>query len=268
MMDSFWSSKLTGTSLVLLLLNSSFDLDGIASMIANSIHENDYRVYLFILTGVAVVVTSSIDLSEQLAGNGIQGKVADSVEDDVKKDDKKLQIAETKRKEVEEMELALIDYRRVCAERENTLGKNHPNTATQYNNIGALLDKLGDVDGALKEFIKARDAFETSCGRGHPLTATAYNNIGGILRKQGHLEGALTEYFKVLSVQEKVLGKYHKETAQTLNNIGVIQFKLGDSGALKIFEKSLKIYTEILGPNHPKTEQTKQAIAFTLKGAD
>lgn len=264
-MDSFWSSKLTGMSLVLLLLNSSFDLDAIASMIANSIHDNDYRVYLFILTGVAVVVASFIYLSEQLAGKGNQGKVEDSVEDDVKKDDK---IAETKRKEVEEMELALIDYRQVCVERENTLGKDHPNTATQYNNIGALLDKLGDVDGALEEFKKARDSFETSYGRSHPLTATAYSNIGGILRKQGKLEGALTEYFKVLSVQEKVLGKYHKETAQTLNNIGVIQFKLGDSGASKYFEKSLKIYTEILGPNHPKTEQTKQAIAFTLKGAD
>jgi len=247
-------------SLVLLPFISSSDFDGISSMIARSIHTNK-DLHIYISLGIALLVAILTDLFYHLVEYE-KGKI--DAPEEVKGGDKK-DVQKANLKQIEEMKLALIDYRKVCKEREESLGKDHPNTATQYNNIGALLDKLGDIDGALKEFSKARDSFENSCGRGHPLTATAYNNIAGILRKQGNLEGALTEYFKVLSVQEKVLGKYCKETAQTLNNIGVIQFKLGDKGALKNFEKSLKIYTEILGSKHPKTEQTKQAFAFAKR---
>ena len=250
-MDSFWSSPLTGLSLVALVFISSSDFDGISSMVAHSLHEGDYRVYLF-LSAFLVPVASFIILitpaSEKLESVDSNEPTEPEVD--------------PKDKEIHELKLALGDYRRVCAERERTLGKDHPNTATQYNNIGAILDKLGDVDGALTEFCKARDIFEKSCGRGHPTTATTYNNIGRLLRIKGNRRGALSEYFKVLRVQEKVLGKYHKETAQTYNHIGVLQYELGDSEALDNFHSALKILTELLPPDHPNIEKTKQAIAL------
>lgn len=251
-MDSFWSSPLTGLSLVALVFISSSDFDGISSIIARSLHEGDYRVYLFLLSAFLVPVINFMIIIMPSSEKVVK---VESEEPTKPKEDPKA-------KEIHELTLALEDYRKVCAERERTLGKDHPNTATQYNNIGAILDKLGDVDGALTEFYKARDVFEKSCGRGHPTTATTYNNIGRLLRKKGNRRGALSEYFKVLRVQEKVLGKYHNETAQTYNHIGVLQYELGDSEALDNFHSALKILTELLPPDHPNIEKTKQAIAL------
>ena len=44
---------------------------------------------------------------------------------------------------------ALVEYRKALLIQESTLGMNHPDTATSYNNIGVALHMKGDYDGAL-----------------------------------------------------------------------------------------------------------------------
>ena len=83
---------------------------------------------------------------------------------------------------------------------ESVLGVNHPDTATSYSNIGALLREKGDLDGALQEHQKALKIRESVLGVNHPDTATSYNNIGALQQDKGDLDGALQHYQKALKI--------------------------------------------------------------------
>ena len=45
---------------------------------------------------------------------------------------------------------ALEMYQKCLAIQEKSLGKDHPSTATTYNNIGIMMKANGDTDGALE----------------------------------------------------------------------------------------------------------------------
>jgi Flp pilus assembly protein TadD len=65
--------------------------------------------------------------------------------------------------------------------------------ATSYNNIGAVLDSQGDLEGALVEYQKALE-IRKRLAPDSLTVATSYNNVGLVLYSQGDLEGALVEY--------------------------------------------------------------------------
>ncbi|MCL2573383.1 MAG: tetratricopeptide repeat protein [Defluviitaleaceae bacterium] len=68
--------------------------------------------------------------------------------------------------------------------REKTLGKEHPSTATTYNNIASVYDNQGDHTKALEWYNKASGIFEKMLGEKHPFTITTRNNIDITTKKQ------------------------------------------------------------------------------------
>lgn len=133
-------------------------------------------------------------------------------------------------------------------------GKNHSETATLYNNIGAVYDSKGDYDTALEKYNKALDIRKQVLGDNHPSTATSYNNIGAVYHRKGDYDTSLEYYNKALDIYLQVLGENHSDTATSYNNIGLVYHCKGDyDTALEYYNKALDIKKQVLGENHPDT---------------
>ena len=157
---------------------------------------------------------------------------------------------------------SLTWYKKSLDIRENVLGKDHPDTAATYNNIGLVYCNKGDYDKALEYYGKALDIFENVLGKDHPNTAATYNNIAEVYCNKGDYDEALEYYGKALDTQEKVLGKNHPSTATTYNNIATVYHNKGDyDKALEYFGKALDIRENVLGKDHPSTATTYNNIA-------
>ncbi|MDR0917942.1 MAG: tetratricopeptide repeat protein, partial [Oscillospiraceae bacterium] len=146
---------------------------------------------------------------------------------------------------------------------ENLFGKNHPDMAISYNNIGSVYLYIAHYQKALKYFFKSLEIREKILGKEHPDTAMSYDNIGTIYNYKGEYEIALEYWFKALEIREKVVGKDHPNTATSYNNIGLIYNNKGKyDKALEYYEKALKIREKVLGKEH-----SDMAISYNNIGA-
>ena len=96
-----------------------------------------------------------------------------------------------------------------------TLGEEHRETATAYNNIAGVYRARGDYASALEWYQKALRIRERVLGTDHPDTAATYHNIGTNYCEQGDYKTALQWLEKALAVRLKVLGKKHPLTKST-----------------------------------------------------
>ncbi len=118
---------------------------------------------------------------------------------------------------------AIEVWNRVINLREELYGKDHPDTATSYNNIGSVYYNQGDYDSALDHYFKDLAISEKVLGKDHPDTATSYNNIGLVYYYKGDCNTMLEYCFKALAVFEKVLGEDHPDTKQTVEKITFVK---------------------------------------------
>ncbi|NLL53751.1 MAG: tetratricopeptide repeat protein, partial [Clostridiales bacterium] len=157
---------------------------------------------------------------------------------------------------------ALVWYQKALAINIKTLGPEHPDTATSYNNIARIYDSQGKYEEALVWYQKALAIYEKTLGLDHPNTATTYNNIAVIYSDQGKHEEALKWHKKALAIHERVLPYNKLDTVATYNNIAIVydsQRKYEE--ALKWYKKALAICKKTLGPDHPDTATTYNNIA-------
>jgi tetratricopeptide (TPR) repeat protein len=150
-------------------------------------------------------------------------------------------------------------YEKALAIDEKVPGKEHPDTATTYNNIAGVYFYQGDNprrwsgmrshdnqgEGAGQRASRYRDNLQQyrtcvyyqgdypmalkymrrhwhqreSAGKEHPTTATTYDNIEVCIITKGIIPRRWEWYEKALGIREKVLGKEHPDTATTYNNI-------------------------------------------------
>jgi Tfp pilus assembly protein PilF len=60
------------------------------------------------------------------------------------------------------------------------LGPEHPDTATDNNNLGGLLRAQGDLAGARPYYERALAILEAKLGPDHPRTKNVRNNLAGL----------------------------------------------------------------------------------------
>jgi tetratricopeptide (TPR) repeat protein len=113
---------------------------------------------------------------------------------------------------------ALEWYNKALTITEKVLGKEHPDTATTYNNIACIYDSQGDYILALEWYMKALTICERVLGKDHPNTAITYSNIANSYFSQGNYVEALEMYGKALAIFERVLSKEHPSTAVIQKN--------------------------------------------------
>jgi len=161
---------------------------------------------------------------------------------------------------------SLIWYNKTLDIREKVLGKEHPDTATTYNNIALIYNDQGLYDKALEYYKKDLDISEKVLGKEHPDTATTYNNIALVYNAKGLYDKALEYYKKAKGIYEKVWGKEHPSTATTDNNMGEVYRMQGlYDKALEYHEKAKDIREKVLGKEHPDTATTYNNMALVYK---
>ena len=159
-----------------------------------------------------------------------------------------------------------LHYMQLKLDLQNTLGENHPDLATSYNNISTIYQDMGELNKALEYQEKALKLTEEVLGEKHPDLATSYNNISLIYQDIGKLNKALEYQEKALKLREEVLGENHPDLAQSYNNISLIYKDMGKlEKALEYQEKALKLREEVLGENHPDLAQSYNNISLIYK---
>ncbi len=144
-------------------------------------------------------------------------------------------------------------FERAIRVQEAALGPDTPDGASFINNLGGVLQDMGDLAGAGDSFLRALKINEAFYGPDHPEVATNICNLGTVLRARGDLAGARTAFERSLAIDEGVYGPVHPNVAVRLNNLGNVLRDLGDlAGARAALERSLKIDEAVYGPNHPE----------------
>lgn len=144
-------------------------------------------------------------------------------------------------------------YERALKIDEKTYGPDHPEVATDVNNLGSVLKDLGDLAGAKQCCERALKIGEKNHGPDHPKVAVCVNNLGEVLRAQGDLAGAKKCFERALKIGESTFGPDHPQVATCVNNLGSVLQSQGDlAGAKKCYERALKIDEKTYGSNHPK----------------
>jgi tetratricopeptide (TPR) repeat protein len=149
---------------------------------------------------------------------------------------------------------------------EAALGPGHPDVARDVNNLGLVLQYLGDLPGARAHFERALRILEASLPPGHPTVATLVNNLGLVLQALGDLPGARAHFERALRISEAALGPDHPDVAIDANNLGSVLQDLGDlPGARAHFERALRIDKAALGPDHPAVARDANNLGLVLQ---
>ena len=160
---------------------------------------------------------------------------------------------------------AKIHYEEGLANRRETLGEDHPDTAGSLNNLGVLLQDMGDLAGARPYFEQALAINRKALGEDHPSTAGSLNNLGSLLQATGDLAGARPYLEQALAIMRKALGEDHPDTAGSLNNLGMQLQAMGDlAGARPYLEQALAITRKALGKDHPNTAASLNNLGSLL----
>jgi tetratricopeptide (TPR) repeat protein len=150
-----------------------------------------------------------------------------------------------------------------------TLGEEHPDVATSYNNIGLTWENKGLFDKALEYHEKCLSIRLKTLGKEHPLVATSYSSIGEAWNNKGVYDKSLEYYEKCLVIQLKTLGQEHPSVATSFNNIGAAWDNKGVyDKSLEYYEKCLAIRLKTLGEEHPNVANSYNNIgtAWVNKG--
>jgi tetratricopeptide (TPR) repeat protein len=134
----------------------------------------------------------------------------------------------------------------------STYGSYHPAVAIDVNNLGGVLQALGDIEGAKKMFERALAIDEATYGPDHPTVAIRVNNLGLVLKALGDMEGAKKMFERALAIDEATYGPDHPTVAAGVGNLGLVLKVLWDpEGAKKMYERALAIDEAAYGPDHP-----------------
>mmetsp|Transcript_11438 Transcript_11438/g.17150 ORF Transcript_11438/g.17150 Transcript_11438/m.17150 type:complete len:507 (-) Transcript_11438:16-1536(-) len=112
-------------------------------------------------------------------------------------------------------------------------GKNHPATASAYNNIGLMNKMMGDFTLSRENYHAALSIYEDITGKDHASYAAALNNLGNLDRSQSmtdedlsslqrmQLNDSAVDYFEeAWNIRKAELGEEHVYTVTSRSNLG------------------------------------------------
>jgi tetratricopeptide (TPR) repeat protein len=146
-------------------------------------------------------------------------------------------------------------YGRALEIDEKSYGPNHPEVATDLNNLAELLRETNRLEEAEPLYRRALRIDETVYGRNHPSVATPLNNLALLLRAANRPSEAEPLFRRALRIDEDALGPNHPEVARDLNNLAELlrgTNRVGESEPL--YRRALAIgeASSSLGPDHPQ----------------
>ena len=152
---------------------------------------------------------------------------------------------------------------------EQILGPEHPDTATCLNNLALLYQAQGKYQNAEPLLKRALTICEQASGPEHPDTATSLNNLALLYQDQGKYQDAELLLKRSLAIYEQALGPEHPDTASNLNNLALLyQDQSKYQDAEFLCQRALTISEQALGPEHPSTATSLNNLASLYKAQD
>ena len=91
--------------------------------------------------------------------------------------------------------------------------------AIRVNNLGSVLQELGELAGARAACERALAIPERVYGPDHPTVATDVNSLGCVLQDLGELAGARVAFERVLAILERLLPPEHPSIQTVRRNL-------------------------------------------------
>ena len=107
-------------------------------------------------------------------------------------------------------------YRRAIEIDEKALGKEHPDVATDYNNLAVLLQDQGKHAEAEALVRRAIEIDEKTLGKDHPGVASDCNRLALLLQDRRKYVEAEPLFRRAIEIDEKTLGKEGPDVAPRL----------------------------------------------------
>ena len=127
-----------------------------------------------------------------------------------------------------------------------SLGENHPSTATSYNNLAGLYRAMGEYEKAEPLYLKAQKIQVESLGENHPSTATSYNNLGTFYYHTQEYQKSYEFMTKAIETMKRVLPPNHPHILSAKENLKIIKQKLhtDDNKQDEIIEAFIKFLSQ------------------------
>ncbi|MDC9721114.1 MAG: tetratricopeptide repeat protein, partial [Gammaproteobacteria bacterium] len=129
------------------------------------------------------------------------------------------------------------------------------------NNVGFILDILGEPKEAIKYYELALASDLNSYGEAHPNVAIRRNNLGMAWHALGEFEKAIEYYELALASDLKSYGEAHPNVARDRNNLGGAWHALGEfEKAIEYYELALASDLNSYGEAHPNVATYRNNI--------
>ncbi|QBB71956.1 tetratricopeptide repeat protein [Pseudolysobacter antarcticus] len=146
--------------------------------------------------------------------------------------------------------LAERDTRRALTLAQQTRGADSEMAARAHQNLGMVLDFLGDSAASKAETEIAFETYRRTLGEDHPDTLAVAAAIGWSLAQAGDLTGARSALLDVVARQKKVLGESNNGNGKALNQLGMVELRLGlTDQAIEHFLAAEAVYRREFGSN-------------------
>ncbi|HEY2665011.1 MAG TPA: tetratricopeptide repeat protein, partial [Candidatus Binataceae bacterium] len=141
----------------------------------------------------------------------------------------------------------------------------HPDLAEVLNDMGMLLWRSGDLDGAEKFYRESLAMNRRLLGEKHPEIANGLENVAMSLQDKGDLAGAETLYRQSIEMRRELLGANHPVVGRTLMNLASLQYDRGHTKeALASARNVLTIYRKAYPADNPEIARTLNVIGSWL----
>ncbi|NJP68476.1 serine/threonine-protein kinase [Streptomyces spiramenti] len=160
---------------------------------------------------------------------------------------------------------ALEAHDRVLAEREATLGPEHPDTLDSRHEAAASLGRLGRWEEALAGHRRVTEARARQLGPAHPATLDSRHQSAVALGRLGRAAEALEVYRALAVARAHAGGDGHAETLRARHGLGVSLGRLGRwEEALAEAGAVWTLRCRTLGDDHPDTLVSRREVAVAL----
>jgi CHAT domain-containing protein/tetratricopeptide (TPR) repeat protein len=161
----------------------------------------------------------------------------------------------------EDLATAEQALRRVLEVRARDLPDDHEDLQTARQNLGAVLNALGDFAGALSLEEQVFAVRAETLPEDHPDLQAARQNLGSTRYMMGDLEGARELFARVVDVYSRSLPHDDPELQSARLNLAVTLHVLGDlTEACALFEGALTALPE----DHPEVQTVRLNLSATL----
>ncbi|MBX7081186.1 MAG: serine/threonine-protein kinase [Nannocystaceae bacterium] len=145
-------------------------------------------------------------------------------------------------------------------------GDDHPGTAGAVGAVGIVLDRRGDLPGALQWYERSHAALARVLGEDNPRTADMLTNVAVAALELGELERGIALLQRALAAHSAASGEQSADVAQDHQNLGSALRLVGRiDEALAHHRAALSIREGLFGPDDIRVAHSLVGVANVLE---